>query len=388
MPNYQSTEQRDIEAVNETVLWALGQLMGMGGGSHLPQSGKTKAALNILRGVGTDHTHQGYKEITMQAFQKGLQRILDDYYVALKILTDPAGMDEKMKEKLADPQNMKFILKILGLNKEERKNILENMPDDPDEKLEMLQDYFISKGPEYTNDRIHRIQLMQTGTLCYLPFSQPYDGQIIHIPAKDANGNYFRAPMTVENYNMNPGIGGPYHAINLHRVHDEPYVQDHLLFMGTNPLPTASGPSVTIHADTHAGKAIGENLVEQSSERFEALIKKQYIDNLKKLLDNPDQFKENGKINYQKLLMAARVKCAGQSLGGSISLQMLVKYPFMVETSAFEPPSLRKHHLEAMHTNILNSDKQMAEIFDSAGLTKEQKKWIAKCDPKAVGRQI
>lgn len=370
MPN--DKESQDIEAINKTVMSALEMLMGAGGHKtgFKGLNSSRLSALKIAKGIATDHTHRGYKDVTMQAFQMGLQRILDDYFVALKLLEGTKIESSQLLDKLSDQANCEYILKILGFTKVVRKTIHISIEGPPalnaQQIFQKINNLLVLKGQKNTEDRRQRIELMISGAMCYLPFSEPNDGHPFNIPIKGANGQYHQQETQVERLNMNPGIGGPYHALYLRPVQSVVgYTQDHIVFMGTNPLPTSSGAAITIHADTISGNSIGENFVESSEERFEKLFKAQFKNNLKKLLENHlDDFRnKQGDVNYEKLWLAARIKCVGQSLGGSISLQMLVKFPYMVEVSAFEPPFLLEKHKEEMQSNLENAHVHFSKMI-------------------------
>ncbi|MCS5708490.1 hypothetical protein CC99x_006165 [Candidatus Berkiella cookevillensis] len=371
MPN--DKESQDIEAINKTVMSALEMLMGAGGhkAGFKGLKSSRSSALKIAKGIATDHTHRGYKDVTMQAFQRGLQRILDDYFVALKLLEGSKIDDVHILDKLSDHANCDYILKILGFTKAARKTIHLSIEGPPalnaQQIFQEINNLLVLKGQKNTEDRKQRIELMISGAMCYLPFSEPNDGHPVNIPIKDVNGHYHQQATQVERINMNPGIGGPYHALYLRPAQPAvEYTQGHVVFMGTNPLPTSSGPSITIHADTISGNSIGENFVQASEDRFEKLFKEQFKNNLKNLLENHlNDFKNTqGVVDYEKLWLAARLKCVGQSLGGSISLQMLVKFPFMVEISAFEPPFLLEKHREEMQSNLENAHVHFNQILN------------------------
>lgn len=375
--NPHEREQQDIDKINETVLKALEMLMGSGGHKSGIGGLSSNEATKVLKGVVTDHRHEGYKDVTMQAFQNGLQRILDDFYVSATILTE-GKLDNEMLQKLVDEDNRKYILKIMGFSRQERQAIEELIKNDnpdlnPEKVAELIQNAYKMNHKHETKDRLRRIDMMTTGTLCYLPFAEPNDGHQFKIPVKDQNGHFHREPMKVTRVNMSPGIEGPYYALNLQPVDPKnQHAQEHMLFMGTNPLPTASGFSVTVHADTITGNSIGENFVEASSDRLEKMINEKFKSNIKNLLLNHrDQFvRDDGTLDKQKLWLAARVKCTGQSLGGSISLQMLVKFPHMVEISAFEPPFLLEKHKTEMERNLTdahdNFNRMVSELEQEA----------------------
>lgn len=376
-------EAQDIEAINKTVMSALEMLMGAGGhkAGFKGLKSSRSSALKIAKGVATDHTHRGYKDVTMQAFQLGLQRILDDYFVALKLLDGSKIDDPQILDKLSDRANRDYILKILGFSKAACKTIHKGIEGPPEltsqQIFQEINNMLVLKGQQNTEDRKQRIELMISGSMCYLPFAEPNDGHLFNIPVKDVSGQYHQQATEVERINMNPGIGGPYHALYLRPVQPTVgYAQDNVVFMGTNPLPTSSGPSITIHADTISGNSIGENFVQASEDRFEKLFKAQFKSNIKNLLENHlEDFRNNqGEVDYEKLWLAARVKCTGQSLGGSIPLQMLVKFPYMVEISAFEPPFLLEKHREEMQRNLENAHDQFSQMLDEIAPDVQNKK--------------
>lgn len=59
----------------------------------------------------------------MQAFRKGLQSILDDHYICLKLLEGETEFDKGLSAKFENPDNLKHILQILGFSKVEIKQI-------------------------------------------------------------------------------------------------------------------------------------------------------------------------------------------------------------------------------------------------------------------------
>lgn len=384
------TEQNDIENVDRFVQRALEMLMGAGGhregfrGLTESLAGSTK----VLSGVATDHWHRGYKAITMAAFQKGLQRILSDCYVALKLLelhqnkSTLSDADKQLiQQKFDDPNNRDYVLKILGIKKLERDKIAQEYPTHGsfEEKLGCIQQHLPYAGKTaQLADRQKRIELMLSGALCYVPFSEPNDGTKFQIPTKDAKGIFHLQKSTVERVNLSPGLAGPYHAIHLRPDDPKTPGQDHLLFMGTNPLPTSSGPSTTVYADTISGKSIGETFMEASEERIENMLRTRFKENLKNIIQyRLDEFTDpSGTIDYQKIWLAARVKCVGQSLGGSLSLQCLAKYPFMVEASAFEPPFLLDKYKEIIDTGLQNAHTNysniISEVVDTLSEDKKQ----------------
>lgn len=387
-------EKQDIEAINKTVMSALEMLMGAGGhkSGFKGLNSSRLSILKIIKGVAIDHTHRGYKAVTMQAFQLGLQRILDDYFVALKLLEGSKIESTQLLDKLSDKGNCDYILKILGFTKVLRKTVHATIEGPPvlnaQQIFKEINNLLVLKGQKNNQDRRQRIELMISGAMCYLPFSEPNDGHLFNIPVKDANHEYRQQATQVERINMNPGIGGAYDALYLQPVQPlAGYTQDHIVFMGTNPLPTSSSPSITIHADTIPGNSVGENFVQASEERFKKLFQAQFKNNLKKLLDNHlDDFRnKHGNIDYERLWLAARVKCVGQSLGGSILLQMLVKFPFMVEVSAFETPFLLEKHREEMQQNLEGAHIQFGQILNEISLeikNKQTLKDLKKSFPK------
>src|SRR5690606_16696315 len=103
------------------------------------------------------------------------------------------------------------------------------------------------------------------------------------------------------------------------------------------------------------------------------LFKLQFKQNLERLLKLANENKKNiynidGVINYEKIWLDARVKCIGQSLGGSIPLQMLAKYPYMIEISAFEPPFLLEDLKHSMEVNLANANLQFSALVDELDL--------------------
>lgn len=382
-------EAQDIEDMDEVVLKALEMLLGAGGhkagfkglgrsliatreGNSVQDyatalmgtSRKLMNAAKVGLGVTADHWHFGYKDVAMQSFQRGLQRILDDYYVATQLLVDDSDIPPDLIAKLNDRTNRNHILKILGFKRAERDELNQALAQggDPIDVIKQkMNELNINK-----EDASLRVSFLISGAMGYLPFSEPYDGQHIHLPLKDPSGNYHRQRMELEKINMSPGIGGPYFALHLQPVDRTVYAQDQVIFMGTNPIPTASGPTVTIHADSIPNMSVGENFVEASRDQFERLFKARYKSNLKDLINNHlDEFtKPDGAIDYQKLWLAARVKNVGHSLGGSIPLQMLVKFPFMVEISAFEPPFLLEKQRREMDRNLEKANGQFKALVD------------------------
>jgi len=391
MPSHSSEQKqlekdrKDIENINHTVLMALEMLMGAGGHKSGFKNLSASGASTVLKGVATDHRHKGYKDVTMKAFQLGLQRILADSYVALQLLdNNGSDLNPEMKGKLEDPENRQFILNMLGFSKQERKAIEANIDENNNaEKIMNAINEQLSHSETNKAELKQKIELMITGAMCYLPFSEPNDGMHFQIPIKDQAGNYHFEGMKVLKINMSPGVEGPYYALNLQPIHPETQkAQEQMLFMGTNPLPTASGFSVTAHADTITGNHIGENLVEASADRFEKMFKEKFKANIKNLVENHlDDFTtidEKGveQINYQALWLAARVKCSGQSLGGSISLQMQLKYPHMVEISAFEPPFLLEKSRKEMENNLRTAQEDFSELINDIEFSQESKNKI------------
>lgn len=359
-----------IDEINEAVLNMLKMLTG-GGGEPITKS--PHALLKIMKGLTTDHTHKGYKDVTMYAFQIAIQTMLENCYFALKLLENDPNINESFPKKLLEDEHLKYLLKILGFKRADRTEIIETLNQKSDnEKIEFLKNIINSNNID-KKDQKTRLEMMVTGLLCYFPFSEPNDGHRLNIPVKDQKGNYYLEETQVERINMSPDKKNPYYALQLSPVkptNENAYVQNHVIFMGTNPLPTSSGPSITIYADTVPGKSIGEIFVDASEELFKKMLTAKFKENLYTLIkDHLDDFKnETGEINYQKLWLAARVKCVGQSLGGSLSLQMLAKYPHMVEVSTFESPFLLKNYKRKIEENLLNAQKEYFKIIEDLNL--------------------
>lgn len=362
--------------VDVVVEKALKLLMGAGGHTDgLKALAKEllknpKAAATIVGGLVVDHWHLGLKEVTMAAFQKNLQSIYEDNYIALKLLENVNnqkslldGLDDDLKSKLNDPEKGVYILKILGFDKKQIKEYQEGYSKNCVK--------YLNENLQFTPERFQKIEFMLNAAQCYLPFAEPHNGAVFKMPLKGQDGKYALVPMEVEKINMSPGIESDYYALNLRPINkldpnnpDHRYYQDLIVFMGTNPLPTASGPMVTLHADTIPGKSVGENFVENSKDLFENLFIEQYKQNLINLIKNA----EKPIKNYEKIWLDARVKCVGQSLGGSIPLQMLAKYPFMVEIAAFEPPLLRNDYQREIDKNMLEAKNAFSKLVDEMKL--------------------
>ena len=388
MPISTSTDDNDSKEMEKIVQKALEMLLGAGGhkagvsglaGALLASSSSLKNALKVGMGVTMDHWHLGYKDVTMEAFRVGLQRITEDYFIAFKILQNNFyDLQQDHLDKLTDTENRVHILKILGFTKNECKMLNSMIATNPQQAASIINRFInTNREQDYRINQIQKVEFMLNGAQCYLPFAEPNDGHCIKMPMKDKMGQYALVQMQVERINMNENIGGPYYALNLRptdkRSNENSYSQDLTIFMGTNPLPTASGPSVTVHADTISGMSVGENFVENTRDMFEQLFKSQFKQNLERLLKIANEDKENiynkdGVINYEKIWLDARVKCVGQSLGGSIPLQMLAKYPYMVEISAFEPPFLIEDLKYSMEANLANAHIQFSALVDELDL--------------------
>lgn len=395
-----SHEEKDIEKIDHIVQKALEMLMGAGGhragiaglaSAIFESSSSLKNTFNVVLGVTADHWHMGYKDIVMQSFQRGLQKLYEDYYISLKILepvdAESFSLPENMQKKLSNKENRIYILKLLGLTKEEIKAVEESIADKLAETkdeytehsliLECIREKINTKknmSSYNPQKQIQKIEFMLNGAECYLPFSEPYDGLKFKLPLKNVHGQYSLEEVQIEKINMSQGIGGPYYAYQLTPTNQKEYFQPALIFMGTNPMPVASGPTVTVHADTISNKSVGENLVEGSKDLLEQILQKQFKENLRKLLNeaannpNSNLRDTNGEIKYQEICMQARVKCVGQSLGGSISLQMLARFPHLAESAAFEPPFLTENYRRLIEDKLTKAHDQFSKLVEEIQL--------------------
>jgi len=407
MPNINSAkEQKEIEDIDAIVLAALKMLGGAGGhkqgmkglgksiltkgeegslyDAFIKTLGKVDSATTILKGIGSDHTHQGNKIVTMQAFRKGLQSIMDDHYMCLKLLEGQTDFNDELSAKLQDPENLKHILQVLGFSKVEIKQINREIEQQKKSNQKSIGStihnaitFKHGAGLEdYQADRKKRIQFMISGAQSYIPFSEPNDGCKFKMPIEDSQGNYHRVEMQTNRINMGQGLQGPYYSLHFSTPTNSPdrdksYAKDITVFMGTNPLPTASGPTATVHADTISGKAVGQNFVETTADQFEKLYKNRFKENLKKLMEiasdpsHPEYSSlrdGNGEIDHEKIWLQARTECVGQSLGGSIPLQMAARFPAFVKLSAFEPPFLLEKDRAMIEQNLENAHLEFGKI--------------------------
>lgn len=388
-PPFLDKDAKNIEEMNYVVQKALEMLLGAGGhkagitglGDAIFKSSTSLSnAFKVGMGVTLDHWHLGYKHITMDAFRTAIQKIAEHYFIAFKILEEEnvnqlPETQSNVFTALNNPEDREHILKILGLTKSERAFIEKSIQTDINQNANGIEiaeiiNNFISLNKEQKSDfrkkQIQKVEFMLNGAQCYLPFAEPNDGHRIKLPTKNTEGKYVLTEMEVEQINMSKGLEGPYYALNLRAIERNQYCQDITIFMGTNPMPTASGPFVTIHADSIPGMAVGENFVEGAKDQFENLFKQQFKENLEQLITQAK--KSSNDINYEKIWLEARIKCVGQSLGGSIPLQMLSKFPYMVEIHAFEPPFLPEHLRNAMEINLINASDNFAKIVDELDL--------------------
>jgi hypothetical protein len=184
---------------------------------------------------------------------------------------------------------------------------------------EQYQEHFIadfSADGEDINGKNLQLQNIITSALSIIPFTEPLDGTVIRVPQLIDN-SWQEITYTIQRIQMTPSaFGAPYFAYGLMPNGGEaPGAQAQILFMGTNPIPTATGSHHTFMADTIPGLSVGEHL---------------YL---------------SGKSNIQEFINNAHattgvpVIANGQSLGGSLAVLSHVYQPDKVQAAAFNPPA-------------------------------------------------
>jgi hypothetical protein len=162
--------------------------------------------------------------------------------------------------------------------------------------------------------------------LAILPFAEPKDGDSFNVPQK-IKGQWVQIPYTVERIPLiGQEAGTTYNAYGLVPPAEIPHAQALLLFMGTNPLPSAEGGGITFWADFLPGLSVGEAIFLHGRDKI------------------------NNFINRFK-----KIRCVGQSLGGSLSLLVHESYPTKVSCDAIAPPLLLNNRYAQ---NIAHGEKR------------------------------
>ncbi len=194
--------------------------------------------------------------------------------------------------------------------------VLDNVFFHASNTTERFQEHFIanfSTDDEVINGKNLQLQNIITAALSIIPYTEPLDDTVIRVPQL-IDDRWQKITYTLQRIQMTQSaFGPPYFAYGL--MPNSGGAQAQILFMGTNPIPTATGANHTFMADTIPGLSVGEHL---------------YLSGK----NNIQEF-----INHAHTTTGAPVIANGQSLGGSLAVLSHVYQPDKVQAAAFNPPA-------------------------------------------------
>lgn len=168
-------------------------------------------------------------------------------------------------------------------------------------------------GSYLSKDKELQLQNIIDFGLSYIPFFHPKNNSSIYIPQK-INNNWQRVEYKVERIQITHKIfGSPYYAYGLKPINN-PDAQAQLLFMGTNPLPTATGRFHTFMTDFLPGFSAGEHLYLSAKGKIQKWVEK-------------------------NATSSRPVVATGMSLGGSLAGITHFNQPDLIQARAINPPT-------------------------------------------------
>jgi hypothetical protein len=199
--------------------------------------------------------------------------------------------------------------------------------------------FFHANNNEYNQHFIAnknlQLQSIITAALSIFAFTEPPKGYRLTVPQL-INNSWQAVEYEIEPIVMTPcSLGSPYYAYGMKPVNNPPTgAQAHILFMGTNTIPTGRGMHHTFMADTMPGCSVGEHLYLLGKKQIQNWINKAY--------------------NETKLPIVS----SGQSLGGSMAVLAHTYQPDKVQAKAFNPPAWLLYTLKGTYQHNLHKAKK------------------------------
>jgi hypothetical protein len=179
-----------------------------------------------------------------------------------------------------------------------------------------------------------QLSALITNSLSLIPYAEPENDHKFVIPQK-INGLWQMVEYETERIKLTPEqFGSPYFAYGLKPINNSE-AQALLLFMGTNPLPHATGAHHTFMADFMPFHSVGEHLYRADKDKLHAWVNAQYD------------------------ITSKPVIAHGHSLGASLAVIAHVHQPDKIQARAFNPPfwlpSIQKTYNQAKERLLAQS---------------------------------